>query len=261
MAFHELWEERFELAPGKWVFVPSAESRERGERITSKIKEKWQAPAYFYHCHHGGHVRAIKQHLANTHFCCVDIESFFTSINLSRVTRALKQYFGYEVAREFARDSVIRLVGDVDSQYILPFGFVQSPIIASVCLDQSALGRVLHELASKPDITVSVYVDDIILSGSDPYRLQQEFESIKAAADRSGWKVSTSKTQPPGEQILSFNIHLSQGNLTISSERMGLFVDAYLQATSDHQKEGMLRYIRSINAAQATFFEVMDAHP
>lgn len=253
MAFHELWEERFELAPGKWVFVPSAESRARGEYITSKIKEKWQAPAYFYHCHQGGHVRAIKQHLANTHFSCLDIEGFFTSINLSRVTRVLKKYFGYEVAREFARDSVIRLVSDVDSQYILPFGFVQSPIIASVCLDQSALGRVLHELASKPDITISVYVDDIILSGNEEYRLQQKFESIKAAADRSGWKVSASKTQPPSEQILLFNIHLSRRNLIISPKRMGLFVDAYHQATSTHQKEGILRYIRSINPAQATF--------
>ncbi|CAB3896132.1 reverse transcriptase domain-containing protein [Achromobacter mucicolens] len=254
MAFHELWEERFELAPGKWVFVPSAESRERGEYISSKIKEKWQAPAYFYHCHQGGHVRAIKQHLASTHFCCVDIEGFFTSINLSRVTRTLKQYFGYDVAREFARDSVIRLVGDVDSPYILPFGFVQSPIIASMCLDQSALGRVLHELTAKPDVTVSVYVDDIILSGNDPNRLQHEFESIKAAANRSGWKVSTRKTQPPRKEILSFNIHLSQGNLDISSERMSLFVDAYHQATSAHQKEGILRYVRSINPAQVAFF-------
>ncbi|KDC16986.1 hypothetical protein L504_5069 [Bordetella bronchiseptica F2] len=53
---------------------------------------------------------------------------------------------------------------------------------------------------------------------------------------------------------MSFNIRLSQGSLDISSERMGLFVDAYHQATSDHQKEGILRYVRSINPAQATFF-------
>ncbi len=252
MAFHELWEQRFELAPGKWVFVPSAESRQRGEHIISKIKEKWQAPAYFHHCQQGGHVQAIKQHLASTHFCCIDIESFFTSINLSRVTRALKKYFGYNVAREFARDSVIRLIGDGDSQYILPFGFVQSPIIASVCLDQSTLGRALHMLASNPDVVVSVYVDDIILSSDDPHLLQRAFDNILAAAARSNWKISENKTRPPSERISAFNIKLSNGDLMISPERMDLFSEAYREATSDHQKEGILRYIRSINPDQTS---------
>lgn len=251
MAFHELWEDRFELAPGKWVFVPSSESRQRGEHIVSRIKEKWQAPAHFYHCHHGGHVRAVKKHLANTYFFRVDIESFFTSINLSRVTRVLKKYFGYEVAREFARDSVVRVAGDVDFQYILPFGFVQSPIIASLCLDQSALGRALYELASRPDITVSVYVDDIIISGNSLHSLQKEFEIIKENTSKSGWNLGASKTQTPSDRILAFNINLSQGSIAISPERMSSFFEAYHQSASPHQKEGILRYIRSINPAQA----------
>lgn len=148
MAFHELWDQKFELAPGKWVFVPSAESRRRGEHIASEIKKKWQPPPYFYHCHQGGHVEAVKRHLASRYLCCIDIENFFTSINRSRVTRALKKYFGYEAAREFTKDSVIRLIADSSSRYILPFGFLQSPIIASICLDESALGRALHKLAS-----------------------------------------------------------------------------------------------------------------
>lgn len=208
-----MWEQKFEIAPGKWVFVPSAESRQRGEHITAEIKKKWHPPAYFYHCHQGGHVHAIKRHVASTLFCSVDIEGFFTSINRSRVTRVLKRYFGYDVAREFAKDSVVRLTGDDESQYILPFGFVQSPIIASVCLDESTLGRALHTLASSSAVVVSVYVDDIILSSDDPHLLQRAYEHILAAAARSGWKINQNKTRPPSQQISAFNINLSNGDL------------------------------------------------
>lgn len=252
MAFHELWEQKFEIAPGKWVFVPSAESRQRGEHITAEIKKKWHPPAYFHHCHQGGHVQAIKQHVASTLFCCIDIEGFFTSINRSRVTRVLKKHFGYDVAREFAKDSVVRLTGDDESQYILPFGFVQSPIIASVCLDESTLGRALHTLASSSAVVVSVYVDDIILSSDDPHLLQRAYEHILAAAARSGWKINENKTRPPSQQISAFNINLSNEDLIISQERMNLFSEAYREATSDHQKEGILRYIRSINPDQTS---------
>lgn len=250
MAFHELWDQKFELVPGKWVFIPSTESRIRGEYIASEIKRKWQAPFYFYHCRQGGHVEALKKHMASRYFCCIDIKSFFASINRSRVTRVLKKHFGYVIAREFSRDSVILLNENDSKKYILPFGFLQSPIIASICLDESALGRRLCKLASSYNFIVSVYVDDIILSCNDIDLLRKEFENIIIATNRSGWKISTEKTYAPSEQILAFNIQMSHGYLGILPERMNLFSTAYQKAESDHQKEGILRYIRSINPNQ-----------
>lgn len=253
MAFHELWDQKFELSPGKWVFVPSVESRERGKYIVSEIKKKWEAPSYFYHCHRGGHVEAVKKHLTHTYLCCIDIENFFTSINRSRVTRTLKKYFGYKIAREFAKDSVIRLSIDSSSKCILPFGFLQSPIIASICLHESALGDALNKLALTPNLIVSVYVDDIIISCNDLHLLQKQFEYVITIAKKSGWKISDRKTIPPGNQISVFNIEMSCGDLSISSERMSLFYKAYHDAISEHQKEGILRYIRSINPEQVDF--------
>jgi hypothetical protein len=43
--------------------------------------------------------------------------------------------------------------------FVLPYGFVQSPILASLALDKSKLGKLLRKLNGRTDITVSVYVD------------------------------------------------------------------------------------------------------
>lgn len=249
MAFHQLWENRFELSPGKWVFVPSIESRERGEFISDEIKKKWRVPEYFFHFHNGGHVNAIKVHASNRYFCSIDIQDFFSSINLSRVTRALKKYFNYALAREFARDSVVKLINNQRSQFILPFGFVQSPILATLCLDQSALGNVLKKLSEDTSFRVSVYVDDIIFSGNDLNQLQKIFEDMIGATKKSGWSVNQRKTIHPNHEIVVFNINLTHKKTSITKERMALFSDAY-HAGNDFQKKGILTYIESINPAQ-----------
>lgn len=67
-------------------------------------------------------------------------------------------------------------------------------------------------------------------------------------------EASYGETYPPSQQISAFNIHLSNGDLIISPERMDLFSEAYREATSNHQKEGIFRYIRSINPGQTSLF-------
>lgn len=249
MAFHQLWWSRFELSPGKWIFIPTEESRLRGSFIADQIRAKWQAPKYFFHFHSGGHVKAIKLHTTSTYFCCIDIAGFFSSINLSRVTRALKKYFNYALAREFARDSVVRLINDQKPQYILPFGFVQSPILATLCLDQSALGNALQQLSNDSNFRVSNYVDDIILSSNDLSLLHNAFEEVIAAIKKSGWHANPIKTIPPCQKITIFNIELTHKNLAIKSDRMFLFSEAY-SIGNEFQKKGILRYVESINPTQ-----------
>jgi hypothetical protein len=55
-----------------------------------------------------------------------------------------------------------RPVGADKTSFVLPFGFVQSPLMAGLCLANSKLGATLARLAKK--FTVTVYVDDIVIS-------------------------------------------------------------------------------------------------
>src|SRR5262249_22936156 len=151
------------------------------------------------------HVAALQAHLGSQIFFRVDIDDFFGSIKRSRITRVLKPLFGYEQAREWAIASSVQFPGD-PKRTILPFGFVQSPLLASLCLRESALGRFLERVHKKGDVKVSVYVDDIVLSSSDPRGLGAELiEALRASAKRSRFSFGVAKAQGPGIAIEAFN--------------------------------------------------------
>ena len=97
------WIYRITAKNGKWIFVPSQYSRIYGANIVKKIKLEWNPPKYFYHFRKGGHLAAIDIHLSNKYFSRLDIQNFFGSITASRITRALKPYFGYDFSREIAK--------------------------------------------------------------------------------------------------------------------------------------------------------------
>jgi hypothetical protein len=132
------WSKRFELKPGRWVYVPTAETRKLGREIKLAIERRWTPPPYYFHLRRGGHVQALSSHVGNYIFARLDIQNFFGSINRTRVTRCLTSKFGYKQAREWANASTV--VDRDTKRSFVPFGFVQSPIVASLCLSESALG-------------------------------------------------------------------------------------------------------------------------
>ncbi|NGZ88147.1 hypothetical protein GW587_28305 [Duganella sp. SAP-35] len=185
------WTSKFELKPGTWVFVPTADSIKTGRELKLEIEQKWRAPEFFYHLRAGGHVKALQAHLGNSRFARLDIKNFFGSINKTRVTRCLKSIFPYPQAREMANISTV--LHPVDRNSILPFGFVQSPIIASLCLHRSALGQYLQTLSRRKDLVISVYVDDIILSSDNEHDLTVALTEIKSRATRSNFIMNADK--------------------------------------------------------------------
>lgn len=74
------WDSKFELKPGKWVFVPNVDTIELGRKIKDDLSQRWKAPAYYYHLRDGGHVAALKVHLGQTCFIHVDVENFFSAL-------------------------------------------------------------------------------------------------------------------------------------------------------------------------------------
>lgn len=248
---HPKWIHRFELRPGKWVFHPSDEAKKAGRKIKSEVETAWTAPDYFYHLRAGGHVQALKAHLGNASFLHLDIRDFFGSVSRSRVTRCLSAHFGYSRAREMANDSTVQHP-TIKGKYMLPYGFVQSPILASLAFANSALGARIGQLAADPDFAVSVYVDDIVVSSRDDAALAARLPELAAAATRSHFELNEAKQEGPAPSVSAFNIDLTHAILALRQDRLEEFKDAYNRSDNEPQRAGILGYVLSVNATQAT---------
>lgn len=247
-----LWSTRFEIRPGRWVFVPTAEAREHGEIIKNKILEKWKPPSYMYQFQSGAHLAAAQLHVNNRWFTKIDLRNFYGSINRSRATRSLKSLFPYKDARLITHLSVVRAPRP-SSNWILPYGFVQSPSIAALCFSKSALGIYVNSLAHRDDICVSVYVDDIVVSAKYESKLRVIFDKLLKMTTYSGFEINDKKTQPPKNVIVTFNLKLSHNRLLIEYERFLQLKEKYVESTSLYQKNGIYNYVASVNELQAYY--------
>jgi hypothetical protein len=243
------WSNRFELKPGRWVYVPTEDARSTGIAIKHSIEAKWAVPDYYYHLQSGGHVAAIRSHLGNSWFLRADIQNFFGSISRTRITRCLKPMFGYTVAREYAVASTVQHPGE-KGKASLPYGFIQSQLLASICLHESALGRFLHRVHGKAGVSASVYVDDIIASAPEPEHLEEIYAGLGLAAKRAQLVLNPQKGTPPTRQISAFNILLSEAAMSIEPARLTKFAEDLAAGTSASQKRGILAYVASVCPAQ-----------
>lgn len=249
---HLKYSSKFQLKPTVWVFVPTIQSIDNGKKLKLAIEKRWKAPKIYYHLKQGGHLDALRTHLHNSHFIHLDIQNFFGSINKTRVTRCLKELFPYSIAREAANFSTV--LHPIDKKFILPFGFVQSPIVSSLCLDKSALGSYLRTLAKNTSVTVSVYVDDIIVSSNDEQMLSEIMSNIKSCACRAGFVLNDEKEEGPSIKITAFNIELANQSIEITANRIKDFEEAYNEALSQNVKKGIYGYIESVNPSQTINF-------
>jgi hypothetical protein len=244
------WKSRFQLKPGKWVFVPTDESIRLGHEIKSAIENVWLPPENYFHLRSGGHVGAIRSHMPSKFFLRIDIQNFFASINRTRITRCLNKFFSYQKARDWANASTV-IAPTGEKRTILPFGFVQSQLISAVCFSESALGRCLAGIHCDKSLRVSVYVDDIIVSSDKKEACGSALEKIRVAADRSRFKLNEEKLEGPSESITVFNVILSNQRIEIQASRMKDFKKTFASTTNEYEKAGILSYVSSINLDQA----------
>lgn len=245
------WLSRFRLKSETWVYIPTSATLEEGKYLKELIELKWLPPENYYHLKSGGHVEAIRRHTNGHFFIHADLKKFFNNINRSRITRELKPYLGYEKARSVAMESTVSIPLQTGQIFALPFGFVQSTIIASLCLHKSRLGKVIQELDKIPDTTVSVYVDDIIISTKCIEAANFALSLITENARKSGLPLNEEKLSGPASSITAFNIELSSNSLIITSSRFNELLTNYKLAISDKQKDGIFGYVNSVNTTQA----------
>lgn len=246
---HPKWTHRFELKPGRWVFQPSPEAKEIGAKIKKQVEGVWTAPDYYFHLRAGGHIRALQMHMEQKSFLHLDIQDFFGCVNRSRVTRCLTPQFGYTNARQMANDSTVRHPAQF-GKFMLPYGFVQSPLLASLALSKSKLGSCLSKLRGD-GYCISVYVDDIIISAGSDRALHACWPEIKRAAESGNFVLNQTKQQGPGTMVTAFNIELRHGSLSLQSRRFSEFKCAYGATTNLHEKDGIFGYVKSVNPSQA----------
>lgn len=205
---------------GRWIFVPTEQCERKGRRII-KFFSHFAFPDYFYHYSPGGHVAAVHAHLANKKFFKIDIQNFYYSIARMRVTRALRAH-GYQGANTLATWSTIRNPYPGGHAHVLPIGFVQSPLLASLVLMKSPVATAIERAIAK-GVRISVYMDDFIGSHDAAAILEAAYVDICAACLTAGLVPNPEKLVPPNSAITAFNCDLTFGSAKVTEERVAKY--------------------------------------
>ncbi len=220
---------------------------ENGRDIVAKVNSIWSPNQIFYHFgKRGGHVAAMRVHSESAFFAKIDLSQFFVSITRTKVVRSLKKIgISNKEAFEIAYQSVV----DFGGQKFIPYGFVQSMALATICMETSALGKVLMDINGRNTL-VSVYVDDIIISSDCMSALEEAYIEACEAIKFARLVKNDTKSQPPARSIEAFNCRISTREMKFTPERMRQFLDDYASG-NPYRQEAILRYMQVVNEAQA----------
>lgn len=205
---------------GKFIFVPNERCIRKGQRLIHFFSKRVDFPEYFYHYASGGHVAALHAHLQNEFFFKIDLQNFFYSIARNRVTRAMRDW-GYQGAGTLAKWSCVAnpLPGP---KYVLPIGFIQSPLLASLVLMRSPVAEAI-ERARSNGVMVSVYLDDFIGSHGDEETLRKVYNDILHACVEGQLIPNEQKLIEPSKAIVAFNCDLMHGRANVTDARVQQF--------------------------------------
>lgn len=243
-----IYSHKFHTPKGLLVYVPTDEGREAGERIVERVMRIWHPPSHFFHFKRGGHVAAAQHHLAGTWFARLDIRSFFDSVTRSKIHRALMRlHVPHAEAWDILTQSTVRKAAGPG--YTLPFGFVQSPVLASVALDRSAVGACFRT-AKRSGVRLSVYVDDILISSPDAASLRAYVQALHKAASASGYSLNEDKSQVAVPSVEAFNLRLAHRHLEVTPERIMEFERVERTATLAREI-AIIGYVGTVNPSQA----------
>ena len=226
---------------GKPVFVPTAVGRRIGTEIKQKVEDAYQFDQIYFHLRPGGHVAALHHHRDNQFFARIDISRFFYSISRRRVQSALDR-IGVTDARFYAKWSTVANPYN-DPRFALPYGFVQSPVLASLVIASSQVGDHLGNLPAS--VCVSVYMDDICLSADNEDELNWAYQSTLSVLEADGFEVSAEKLRRPASNIDVFNCELRRGHASVRDERVAEFYSKKPEAMSE---EAFIAYCSSVEA-------------
>lgn len=230
---------------GKPVFAPSDRGEKIGREVKALVEQATEFDPFFYHFRKGGHVSALHHHRELRFFARVDIERFFYSVARNRVARALYE-IGVPRAGHYAKWSTVKNPYN-EPRYALPYGFVQSPILATLVLMRSSVAGFLRQLPNSTMATV--YVDDIALGSDDKAAIDAAFAGLLDALAEANFSVNANKTHPPADAITLFNCDLTHQRTVVTEERRTQF---YLEERSGASSSAFERYCDNVAAGNVS---------
>lgn len=223
----------------KPVFSPSKLGRRIGHDIKERVEDAFLFEEFYYHLRKGGHIAAIHSHRSNRYYCKLDIENFFYSVARNRVVRGLRE-INVARASHYGKWSCVKNPF-LDPSYALPYGFVQSPILATLVLAKSALGSALTRLSAQANI--AVYVDDITLSSNNLSSLDACYRELLAVFDEANFTPNIRKCVAPCESLAVFNCSLQHEETLVEPARVTEF---HRFPRSSASIDGFERYCASV---------------
>ena len=235
------------LGDGKFAYEQTPEARKEGENLVKQVFKRWDAPSFFFHMKAGGHVAALASHKKNCYFTKLDISRFYYNVTRAKLVRSLQKIgVPFEAAMYYAQ---ISLVCDRGHRF-LPYGFHQSPALSALVLDKSLAGRYLREAARK--FTLSVYVDDIILSSRNSEALAKSSDQLVQALHGSNFSINESKSKICSASCISFNVLIQENSTEITDQRLDQFKTQISEVNGKESVvQGILQYVHSISPEQA----------
>lgn len=225
---------------GRYVFVPTEECREYGERLLEECRARVELPNYHFHYTPGGHVAALHRHIQNRFFFRIDVRRFFYAIRRNRVAAALR-HFGIPDARDRAKWSCV--ANPYGAGYVLPIGFVQSPMLASLVVMRSPIADAIAE-AENRNAFVSMYFDDFIGSAMELEILREVFARFLQAFEQAALPINDAKLVEPCPIATAFNCELRHGYSAVEAQRVDKF---YAEARSTASVESFEAYRKRVS--------------
>ncbi len=97
---------------------------------------------------------------------------------------------------------------------------------------------------------MSVYMDDITVSGPEQNIVQSAFDTLQGAADTARFSFNAGKVQSPGPSVKNFNLEFGSGEMLVTAERMDKFKDAF-DGASPYKQMGIYGYVWTVDVNQA----------
>lgn len=241
------YECKYAISAEKYIFIPTQEMRNYGKTIKKDIESIWHCPNYYYHLLPSGHIGAVNKHINSDWFIVADIKDFFYQINQTKITRSLNDLFhDYDKSRKIAKLSTVFSIFNGREIWHIPYGFPQSNILSSICLENSYLGTFLDNL-ERQGYLISVYVDDIIISGKmNNYKFHLKKELLEAAK-RSNLEINKNKIHISKRKVTVFNINLMHLKMKIEKNRRSKFLEKLNDTRTPYSsKEAIIKYMKKV---------------
>ena len=206
---------------------------------------RFKFPAHYFHFQSGGHVSALHTHIGQRYFFKIDIQNYYYSIARMRVTRALRS-FAYPGANTLAQWSCVSNPYSDGHRHVLPIGFVQSALLASLVLMKSPVANAMKRAIAR-GVVITIYMDDFIGSHNDPAVLQEAYEDIRTASVAAGLLPNPEKLVPPTQAIVAFNCDMTFGKVVVQTQR----IEKYC-AKEDRSAASDASFIHYVGRVQAS---------